>query len=130
MSCGPRKRALANRHTIEASFLNIFCLTGPAHWFSKWGGQSYSTFSISLKRLHGGRRRGKFWFSRTQENAFLEAISKNFVFIPHVFCSAEKWRGHGSPPPPVALALSNKGLMQKTRGRGRVGYETSVSGAA
>ena len=40
-----------------------------------------------------------FWFSRTQENAFLEAFSKNFV--PHMFfCSAEKWRSHGPPTPP------------------------------
>ena len=51
-----------------------------------------------------------FWFSRTQENAFLDEFSKNFVFEPHtLLCSAEEWRGHGPPGPPglpVVRALS------------------------
>ena len=40
-----------------------------------------------------------FLFSRTQENAFLDAFSKKFVFVPQIFCSAEKWRNHGPPGP-------------------------------
>ena len=41
-----------------------------------------------------------FWFSRTQEDAFLDTFSKNFVFVPQMFsCSAEQWR-HPSPLPP------------------------------
>ena len=45
------------------------------------------------------------WFSGTQENTFLDAFSKNFVFVPQMlFCSAEKWIGHGPPPPPASCA--------------------------
>ena len=40
------------------------------------------------------------WFARTQENSFLDGISKNFPFVPQMyFCSAEKWRGHGPTAP-------------------------------
>ena len=46
------------------------------------------------------------WFSRAEDNAFLSTCLKNFVFVSHVFCSAERWRGHGPPAlPPVARAL-------------------------
>ena len=44
-----------------------------------------------------------FYFSRTQESAFLDTFSKNFVFVPQMpFYLAEKWRGHGPPAPPPA----------------------------
>ena len=58
--------------------------------------------SISWRRLHGGRRRGNFvfWFYKTQENAFIDGFSKNFVlYHKFFFSSVEKWRGHGPPSP-------------------------------
>ena len=46
-----------------------------------------------------------FWFSTTQKTALLDAFSKNFVFVPHMFlCSVEKCRGHGPAVPHPSCA--------------------------
>ena len=46
-----------------------------------------------------------FWLSRAQENVFLDAFSKNFVFASQMFfCSAEKWMGN-CPPAPLRLVV-------------------------
>ena len=41
-----------------------------------------------------------FWFSRTQENAFLDTFTKNFAFVPQMFFVQQK-SGGAMPPPPV-----------------------------
>ena len=46
-----------------------------------------------------------FRFSRTQEDAFLEAFSKNFASRPQSFLLSRKVEGHGLPGSPVARAL-------------------------
>ena len=71
---------------------------GPRVDFQSEGGQNCAFFSIFRRHLCGGRRRGNFvfGFSRTQENAFLDAFLKNFVFMPQMFlCAAQKWKGMG-----------------------------------
>ena len=48
-----------------------------------------------------GKENFVFRLSRTQESAFLDTFSRNFVFVPHsFFCSAEKLRSHGPTSPP------------------------------
>ena len=43
--------------------------------------------------MDAGRGNFVLRFTRTQENAFLDAFLKNFVFMSQIyFCSAEEWR--------------------------------------
>ena len=41
-----------------------------------------------------------FWFSRTQENAFLDTFSKNFVSGPQMFFAQQKNGGAMAHPAP------------------------------
>ena len=41
-----------------------------------------------------------FWFSRTRENAFLDAFSKNFVFLPQMLFVQQKSGGSKAHPAP------------------------------
>ena len=46
-----------------------------------------------------------FWFSRTQENAFLDAFSNSFVPGPHMFFAQQKMKGPWPTRPLVTWAL-------------------------
>ena len=39
-----------------------------------------------------------FWFSRTQENAFLDAFLRNYVFVPQMFFVQQKSEGAMAHP--------------------------------
>ena len=45
---------------VTKNYSKICGKSGSAHRFSKGGGQNCAIYSISPRRLHGGRRRGKF----------------------------------------------------------------------
>ena len=77
---------------------------------SKVRGQKLRFFSISRRRLHGGCRRENFvfWFSRTQENATLDAFSKNFVFAPQMFFIQQKSGGDMTHPVAWALCFDHR----------------------
>ena len=62
--------------------------------------------------VDAGRESFVFWFFRTQENAFLDAFSKNFVFVPQIFFVQQKVEGR-PPPPSFARALMRSKLNLK-----------------
>ena len=49
--------------------------------------------------VDAGRENVVFWFSRTQEHAFLDAFSKNFTFLPEIFFVQQKSEGAMAHPP-------------------------------
>ena len=63
--------------------------------------------SVSMADVGG--ETSVFWFSRIQENAFLDPFSKNFVFVPQTFFIQQKSGGAmaHSVPGCVGPALCN-----------------------